>query len=107
MKTLMLILILLVLVSGCTQSSNQSSTDTQSIILSCVELCKSVKPTKDLSNGPCLSDNLLQSHVVCDVVHSPRQAVDDLPENQCQEYREGRANQFIEVDTDCNFIRAN
>ncbi len=44
---------------------------------------------------------------VCDIAHSPRQSeIDDLPENQCSAYREGRAKHFVEVDMNCNLIRA-
>ena len=43
--------------------------------------------------------------LVCDVAHSPREAVDDLPENQCADFREGRAHHFVEVTPDCRFIR--
>ena len=63
---------------------------------------------QDLSNGPCLSDNNPEWTVedwVCDVVHNPRQDLDNQPENQCQDYINGLANYFIEVDTNCKFIR--
>ncbi len=60
---------------------------------------------RDLSTGPCLSDALLPDWVV-DIAHNPRLAVDDLPENQCQAYLEGRAKHFVELDPDGNLIRA-
>jgi hypothetical protein len=63
----------------------------------------------DLSNGPCLSDALPSGVItpgfVCDVAHSPRQAVDDDPKNQCSAYRDGRASHFVEVDPACAPIR--
>ena len=43
---------------------------------------------------------------VADIVHTPRQAVDDLPENQCQAYRAGKAFRLVELDLDGNVIRA-
>ena len=60
-----------------------------------------------LNTGPCIGDPLLNfTDWVCDAAHSPRQPVDDLAENQCSAYREGRAKHFVEVDTNCNLIQA-
>lgn len=64
-----------------------------------------VERKEDLSFGPCLSDALMPNWVV-DIVHSPRQPVDDLPENQCPSFREGRAKHFVELDLDGNLIIA-
>ena len=75
----------------------------------CIKLCSSVKGKINLTNGPCLSDDNPEWKVkdwVCDVAHWPRQAVDNLPENQCKDFREGKAHHFVEVDENCNFIRA-
>jgi len=65
----------------------------------------------DLSNGPCLS-NYLHGNIdypqtvwVLDIAHNPRQAVDDLPENQCSAYRDGQAMNFIEFDEQGNLIK--
>jgi hypothetical protein len=58
----------------------------------------------DISVGPCLSNDLMPDWVT-DVVHSPREPVDDLPQNQCQAYFEGRAKHFVELDTSGNLIR--
>ena len=58
----------------------------------------------DFSQGPCLSENLA-SGWVADIAHNPRQPVDDQPENQCQKYRNGEAQHFVELDTDGNLIR--
>lgn len=65
---------------------------------------KRVVEGMDLSQGPCLTNDLLPGWVA-DVVHSPREAVDDLPENQCQAYREGRASHFVELDINGNLVR--
>lgn len=59
----------------------------------------------DFSNGPCLSNALMPGWVV-DIVHNPRLSVDDLLENQCSAYLEGRAKHFIELDIEGNFVRA-
>lgn len=58
----------------------------------------------DLSVGPCLSNDLMPDWVA-DVVHSPRQPVDDQSQNQCQAYFEGRARHFVELDTSGNLVR--
>lgn len=60
---------------------------------------------EDFSNGPCLTNALMPNWVV-DIARSPRLAVDDLPENQCPAYLEGRAKHFVELDPDGNLIRA-
>lgn len=60
---------------------------------------------EDLSTGPCLSDALMPGWVV-DIAHNPRQSIDDLEENQCPSFREGRTQHFVELDTKGNFIRA-
>lgn len=59
----------------------------------------------DFSSGPCLTNNLLPDWVL-DIAHDPREAVDDLPENQCSAFREGDAYHFVELDPDGNVIRA-
>ena len=59
----------------------------------------------DLSQGPCLSNNLIPGWVA-DIAHNPRIPNDDMPENQCSAYREGQAKHFIELDPEGNFIRA-
>lgn len=60
---------------------------------------------KDFSNGPCLSDALMPNWVV-DIAHNPRLPIDDLPQNQCPGYREGRAQHFVELDPEGSLIRA-
>lgn len=59
---------------------------------------------KDFASGPCLSNDLLPDWVA-DVVHTPRQSVDDLAQNQCPAFLEGRANRFVELDLDGNVVR--
>lgn len=59
----------------------------------------------DMSIGPCLSEEVLPDWCA-DVAHSPRQAIDDMPQNQCQSYLSGRVHHFVELDPDGNLIRA-
>ena len=70
----------------------------------CVELCERAKESgMDLSNGPCLSNEVIPGWV-CDVAHRPRLPVDDDPRNQCPAF--GRtAFHFVEVDENCEVIR--
>lgn len=59
---------------------------------------------EDFQNGPCLSNDLLPNWVA-DIAHVPRLAIDDLPENQCSAYLEGRAKHFVELSTEGQLIR--
>ncbi len=71
----------------------------------CVQLCKEAKDRGvDLSNGPCLSNNVAPGWV-CDVAHWPRLPVDNDPKNQCEAFRKGIATHFVEVDENCQVIR--
>ncbi|MCD6434518.1 MAG: hypothetical protein J7L14_02820 [Candidatus Diapherotrites archaeon] len=108
------------LLSGCIsypenkQPSNVAEEEKLSIkeeaVKECIKLCKSaIASGIDLSNGPCLSDNNPEWQIedwVCDVAHWPRKEVDNLAKNQCNEFREGRAKHFVEVDEECRPIRA-
>ncbi len=60
---------------------------------------------QDFTKGPCLTNALLPGWVL-DVVHNPREEIDDLPENQCPSFTEGSAVHFVELDPEGNFIRA-
>lgn len=59
---------------------------------------------EDLSNGPCLSNALMPSWVA-DIAHNPRLSIDDLHENQCAAYFEGKAKHLVELDTEGNLIK--
>lgn len=60
---------------------------------------------EDLSNGPCLSNDLIPDWVA-DIAHNPRQSVDDDPANQCPAYRAGTAHHYVELDPAGNLIKA-
>lgn len=64
-----------------------------------------LKSGEDMNSGPCLSDALMPNWVV-DIVHNPRQEVDDLEENQCPSYIQGRSLHLVELDKEGNLIRA-
>ena len=58
----------------------------------------------DFGSGPCLTNDLA-SEWVADLAHNPRARMDDLPENQCPAFLEGRAKHFVELDIDGEVIR--
>jgi len=75
-----------------------------SIAQKCVQACEDrYRAGADLSQGPCLG--MIADDYVCDVAHSPRELSDNLPQNQCAEFREGRAHHFVEVTPECRMIR--
>lgn len=101
---------LVLTVSGCVQGGETElgggAPGKHTVAEDCMKLCASYG--SDLSAGPCLSDgneDWKHDDWVCDVAHSPREAIDNLPENQCEDFREGRASHFVEVSPDCEFIR--
>ena len=55
------------------------------------------------ASGPCLSNG---KDWVVDVVHNPRQPVDDDPTYQCASFVSGVAKHFVELDVDGNLVRA-
>jgi len=101
------LILCIVFFSGCL--SQPKTGGVEEIKAACIDLCKkALKNGVDLSNGPCLSDDnpdWKYKDWVCDVAHWPREDVDNLPENQCKEFRSGAAHHFVEVDPECNYIR--
>ncbi len=83
--------------------------DADRAMYACIFLCKAaLNEGLILDDGPCLSSGLEAWELedwVCDVAHWPRQVVDSQPGNQCPEYGMG-ASHFVEVNTECEFIRA-
>ena len=58
----------------------------------------------DFSTGPCLTNDLAQEWVA-DIAHNPRQTIDNLAENQCPRFLEGRAKHFVELDVKGEVVR--
>lgn len=56
---------------------------------------QAVNSHTNLSNGPCLGK--IDTDWVLDIAHIPRESVDDLPQNQCTEYRSGKVHHFVEM----------
>ena len=59
---------------------------------------------EDFRAGPCLS-NALITDWVADIVHNPRLPEDDLPQNQCPAFAEGRAAHIVELDLKGNVVK--
>lgn len=62
------------------------------------------KKGADLSAGPCLG--IIMKDWVADIAHSPREDIDNIPQNQCKAYISGKARHFIELSPEGEFIRA-
>lgn len=65
----------------------------------------------DMRDGPCISEKIevdppLSGWWVVDVAHNPRISEDNNPENQCESYRKGDAEHFVELDVNGNLIKA-
>ncbi|RLG21460.1 hypothetical protein DRN74_02780 [Candidatus Micrarchaeota archaeon] len=77
-------------------------------VIACESLCREVKGDIDFNRGPCLSDKYAFAvrDWVCDIAHNPRSYIDNMPENQCRDFREGKAHHFVELDENCQLIRA-
>ncbi len=114
------------IITGCTQIQNAfkpltqlSETITQkteieqlkqaqktAAIINCQELCQTKLSTNGIQaeDSPCLSNEVVPDWV-CDIAHSPRQDVDNLPANQCEAFRTGGAHHFVELDGNCSIIK--
>jgi hypothetical protein len=66
-----------------------------------------VASSVDLEVGPCIAEKLPGlPDWVADVAHDPRTDVDDDAANQCQRYRDGEAEHFVELTPEGELIRA-
>ena len=116
------LLLLAVFMGGCLQETQQVDQSLESLTESpaltglsqetavqlCVNACQEAKDAgTNLNDGPCLLDPITEMPAwVCDVAHSPRADVDNIRANQCDAWHDGTASHFIEVDPDCEFIKA-
>ncbi|MFH8132534.1 MAG: hypothetical protein QW321_02935 [Candidatus Aenigmatarchaeota archaeon] len=106
MRKIVLIVPLIIVVVGTVGYYYYSSLkETEAAKEACIQACMEAKAQEmNLNDGPCLSNKIIENWV-CDVAHNPREPVDDIKENQCPEYGK-TAFHFVEVDPNCNFIRA-
>ena len=98
-----ILIILLLFLTSCTPKPQIDEKD--QALSECQKLCnQKLSEGLDLSNSPCLSNEIIPNWV-CDVAHKPRQDIDNIPENQCSAFREGKAIHFVELDKNCNLIK--
>ncbi len=90
-----------------TTTKNTEVVEVDSAIARATQIYKEAKAKGvDFSKGPCLSNSGIPGWVV-DISHNPRLRIDNLPENQCPNYRKGNALHFIELDPEGNLIKWN
>ncbi len=92
--------------TGQVQLEQKKQADKTLAQIKCQELCQDKLATngQDFELGPCLSNEIIPDWV-CDLAHSPRQAIDNDPANQCANFRSGQAHHFVEVDGNCNLVK--
>ena len=101
MKRASLLVSLLVL-AGCGGGPSESEKDA-AIAAARQAYAEAVEQGVDMSNGPCLG--VVMQNWVADVAHEPREDIDDESANQCEAYRRGDADHFVELDPDGTVIR--
>ncbi len=106
MNELFFVCVVFFFFSGCFQPT-ESGTPLNSAEKECINLCESMlKQGMDLSSGPCIGNPLNSNFdFVCDIAHNPRKEIDNLSENQCSFFSEGKAKHFVELDEKCSLIR--
>jgi len=111
--TLFIVLFYILILSGCAQNEKQAVTtnkitDNSKAVLLAKEIYAQEKAKgTDFSNGPCIANPIEQMpDWVVDIAHSPRQAVDNLPENQCSAFSQRKASHFVELDESGNLINS-
>ncbi len=79
--------------------------DQQIAVLQALELYNRKKAEGMVFSSQCLGTVGEEVKYVVDIVHVPRTEEDNRAENQCEDYRTGKASHFIELDKDGNFFR--
>lgn len=85
--------------------ANQAANQTEAIASAKALFLQKQSQGIDMSSGPCLSDQIINGWAA-DVAHNPREASDDLQQNQCGSIVNGTVQHFVELDTQGNLIRA-
>jgi len=111
MKKLIFIFIIFIFLLGCKNTDFRENLDidySEQVSRTCEAMCNgALVKGGNFTNGPCLMDYFETfPGWVCDLVHSPRNEIDDNPQFQCPSYVQGRASHFVEVDMDCRIVRA-
>jgi hypothetical protein len=97
------LLLALALAAGCGGGPSEAERDA-AIAAAHTAYDEAIEQGVDMSNGPCLGE--ITENWVADVAHEPREEIDDDPANQCEAYRKGEADHFVELDPEGNLIRA-
>lgn len=116
MKKIFLILFIILsfsILSACNQAPPVNEDEKQKAISLAQQVYEAIKKNPSTmaqagvkwEDGFCLA-NVLMKDWVADLVHNPRQPVDDDPKNQCSYYNTGEAHHFVELDLDGNLVRA-
>jgi hypothetical protein len=94
--------------AGCGGGDSASESEKDQVVAAAQKAFQRLRLSgADLSQGPCISESLPDADGwVADVAHDPREDVDDQPENQCQRYRDGEADHFVELTPEGELIRA-
>jgi len=75
----------------------------QKQIISCaMDLYEEEKSKNVVFNSQCLGSC---DDYAIDIVNIPRNSDDDLSENQCDDYKTGKASHFLELDKDGEIVR--
>ena len=99
---LALLIVMLLLVAGC-GGAEENERD-RAIAAAYVAFEEAIAEGRDLADGPCLG--VVLENWVADLAHDPREEVDDRPENQCEAYRNGHLEHFVELSPQGILIRA-
>jgi len=73
-----------------------------SVVLCALELYRQADATGMNFSSQCLG---VCGDFAVDVVHVPRDEVDNLPDNQCEAFRNGEVGRFIELDQEGELVR--
>ena len=106
--TLLIVALALAASTGCIVGDDVSEEERDRAIQAAMEVYEEVADSgRDLSNGPCIADELddVPGWSV-DIAHDPREDVDNDPANQCQAYRDGQTSHFVELTPEGELIRA-
>ena len=95
------LLVCLLVVAACGGGPSESEKDA-AVAAARQAYDEAIEQGVDMSNGPCLG--VIMDNWVADVAHDPREDVDDETANQCEAYRTGDADHFVELDPDGNVI---
>jgi hypothetical protein len=103
----LLIWITVIMLAGCIRDGASDEEREHAIEAAQAVYAEHVAAGLDFSDGPCIAEELEDvPGWSVDVAHDPRETIDDQPENQCQAYRDGRTEHFVELDPEGNLIRA-